>query len=51
MDERGELPLDLALKGGQEALAATLLEHKADVDAKDDDGRRLIHISIVRGEN
>ncbi len=48
-DDRGALPLDLALSSGQEALANTLLEHRADVNARDGQGRRLIHIAVERG--
>ncbi len=48
-DDRDELPLYLALSRGQEALADTLLEHKADVNAMDGRGRRLIHIAIEDG--
>ncbi len=49
-DDRGHLPLDLALSSGQTALAETLLEHRADPDARDDRGRRPLHLAVGRGD-
>ena len=43
--------MDIALSGRQEALAKTLIEHKADVDKADADGETLLHRAILRGSH
>ena len=47
-DENNSLPLDLALATEQETLALTLLEHKADVNAKNTHGVSLLHSALKR---
>lgn len=46
MDKNGNLPLGFALFSGQEALAKTLLKHKANVNALDASGKSLLVKSI-----
>lgn len=50
LDHRGDLPLDLALMEGQESIAETLILHKVDVNARDGNGRTLLHRAIERGD-
>lgn len=50
LDNRGELPLDIALKDKQMDIAHTLLKHGADPDAKDSKGWTLLHRAIERGD-
>jgi ankyrin repeat protein len=50
-DDRGLLPLDLALSTKQEELANTLLEHKADVNLTDSDGLTLLHLAVARSKS
>ncbi len=49
LDSRGELALDLALKDRQMGIARTLLEHKADPDARDAKGWTIFHRAVERG--
>ena len=49
VDDRDCLPLDAALASGQESMAKTLVEHKADVSAKNRKGISLLHLAIERG--
>ena len=49
-DNHGDLPLDIAIKDRQTSIAATLLEHKADPDAKDSKGWTLLHRAVERGK-
>lgn len=51
VDGRGELPLDLALRAQQTALAKTLVEHGAEADAQDSRGWTLLHCAIERGDS
>jgi ankyrin repeat protein len=50
-DDRNQLPLDIALSSQQEALAKTLLEHKANVDQADSVDDTLLHKAVRRGKN
>ena len=49
-DDRNNLPLDIALTGRQEALAKTLVEHKANVNLVDSQGETLLHKAVQRGK-
>jgi len=49
-DDRGNLPLDLALKSGQEEMAQNLVEHKCNVNQLDAAGNTLLHKAIQRGD-
>lgn len=46
MSSRGELPLELALRGRSPSIATTLLQHCADADARGARGRTLLHRAI-----
>lgn len=46
MSSRGELPLELALRGRSASIATTLLQHSADPDARGPRGRTLLHRSV-----
>lgn len=50
VDGQGDLPLDLALATKQESIANTLVNHRANVNAKDNRGRTLLHKAIIRGD-
>ncbi|KAG8181142.1 hypothetical protein JTE90_002502 [Oedothorax gibbosus] len=47
-DDQGDIPLDLALSSGQESIAKTLLNHKANVNQTDNRGWTLLHKAIFR---
>lgn len=49
VDNRGDLPLDLALSTKQESIAMTLFNHKVDVNRRDNAGKCLLHKAIKRG--
>jgi ankyrin repeat protein len=49
LDGRGELPLDIALCTGQTSIARTLVEHQADLDARDTRDYTLLHRAVERG--
>ena len=49
-DEKGLLPLDIALSTGQTDLARTLIEHNVNVNQVDANGATIIHNAIVRGK-
>ncbi|KAF7283620.1 hypothetical protein GWI33_023258 [Rhynchophorus ferrugineus] len=49
--QQGELPLDLALKSKNESIAATLVQHNADINIRDSDGEPLLHRAIKRGDS
>lgn len=49
VDNRGDLPLDLALSTKQESTAMTLVNHKVDVNRRDNAGKCLLHKAIKRG--
>nr|CAH7761544.1 unnamed protein product [Callosobruchus chinensis] len=44
----GELPLEIALRARNSSIATTLVEHGADVNAKDSEGDALIHRAIKK---
>lgn len=46
MSSRGELPLELALRGRSASIATTLLQHCADPDSRGPRGRTLLHRAI-----
>lgn len=46
MSARGELPLELALRGRSSSIATTLLQHCADADARGPRGRTLLHRAV-----
>ncbi|XP_055996829.1 rabankyrin-5-like isoform X5 [Ostrea edulis] len=50
VDNRGDLPLDLALSSRQESIAMTLVNHKVDVNRRDNAGKCLLHKAIKRGD-
>lgn len=50
VDNRGDLPLDLALSTKQESIAMTLVNHKVDVNRRDNAGKCLLHKAIKRGQ-
>ncbi|XP_023713314.1 rabankyrin-5 isoform X2 [Cryptotermes secundus] len=50
LDGRGELPLDIALCAGQTSIARTLVEHQADLDARDTRDYTLLHRAVERGD-
>lgn len=49
LDGRGELALDIALCAEQTSIARTLVEHQADLNARDTRGYTLLHRAIERG--
>ena len=51
VDDKGDVPLDLALQSMQEAVAETLLSNLADVNWKDEFGNCLLHKAIKRGNS
>jgi ankyrin repeat protein len=51
IDNRGDIPLDLALQGKQESIAATLISHRVDVNRTDNAGRCLLHKALKRGKD
>ncbi|XP_054749515.2 rabankyrin-5-like [Lytechinus pictus] len=48
VDDRGDLPLDLALSSKQESIASELVKHKVDIDRADRQGHCLLHKAIKR---
>lgn len=51
MDHKGETALEVALKTRQPSLARTLVEHGADLSAKDARGLSLLHSAILKGDS
>lgn len=49
-DKQDDLPLDLALRSGQETVANNLLKHEANVNIQDSKGRTLLHRAVERHE-
>ncbi|GFY63345.1 rabankyrin-5 [Trichonephila inaurata madagascariensis] len=47
-DDQGDIPLDLALSTGQESIAKTLVNHKANVNQTDTRGWTLLHRAVNR---
>lgn len=50
VDNKGDIPLDLALQTVQKSVAQTLLKNHADVNRKDNSGKSLLHKAIKRGD-
>ena len=50
LDQRGETALEVALKSRQPSLARTLVEHRADLCARDARGLSLLHSAILKGD-
>ena len=48
VDSKGDIALDIALKLRYETLAQNLVQHGANVDVADQNGKRLLHIAIQR---
>lgn len=51
VDHKGETALEVALKTRQPSLARTLVEHGADLGAKDARGLSLLHSAILKGDS
>ncbi|KAH0955502.1 hypothetical protein HN011_010412 [Eciton burchellii] len=51
VDHKGETALEVALKTRQPSLARTLVEHGADLSAKDANGLSLLHSAILKGDS
>ncbi|XP_014229483.1 rabankyrin-5 [Trichogramma pretiosum] len=51
LDNRGETALEVALKSRQPSLARTLVEHRADLWARDAEGRSLLHSAISKSDS
>ena len=49
LDGRGELALDIALCAKQSSIARTLVDHQADLNARDTRGFTLLHRAVERG--
>lgn len=49
LDGRGELALDIALCAQQTSIARTLVEHQADLNARDTRDYTLLHRAVERG--
>ncbi|KAJ8676247.1 hypothetical protein QAD02_012033 [Eretmocerus hayati] len=51
LDSRGECALEVALKTRQPSLARTLVEHRADLRARDSRGLSLLHSAILKADS
>ncbi|XP_012273711.1 rabankyrin-5 [Orussus abietinus] len=51
VDSKGERALDVALKARQPSLARTLVEHHADLSAKDSRGLTLLQSAVLKGDS
>lgn len=51
VDHKGETALEVALKSRQPSLARTLVDHGADLSAKDARGLSLLHAAILKGDS
>ncbi|XP_076282442.1 rabankyrin-5 [Lasioglossum baleicum] len=51
LDNKGEMPLEVALKTRQPSLARTLVGHGADLSAKDSRGFSLLQAAIFKGDS
>lgn len=51
MDHQGRRALEVALKSRQPSLAKTLVEHQADLSAKDSRGLTLLQSAIFKGDS
>ncbi|XP_021369516.1 rabankyrin-5-like isoform X1 [Mizuhopecten yessoensis] len=50
VDDKGDLPMDLALQSRQTSIAETLMKHRVDVNRRDNTGKCLLHKAIKRGD-
>lgn len=50
MDDRGNIPLNLALINRNEGIANTLVSNRCDLDLTDREGNTLLHLAIARGD-
>ncbi|XP_076244386.1 rabankyrin-5 isoform X2 [Calliopsis andreniformis] len=50
LDHKGELPLEVALKSRQPSLARILVQHGADLNAKDLKGLSLLQAAVFQGD-
>ena len=51
LDQRGETALEVALKSRQPSLARTLVEHRAELCARDARGLSLLQSAILKGDS
>ncbi|XP_063992491.1 rabankyrin-5 isoform X1 [Diachasmimorpha longicaudata] len=51
VDHKGRRALEVALKSRQPSLARTLVEHQADLSAKDSSGLTLLQSAILKGDS
>lgn len=47
----GDLPLDLALRAKNASIAATLIQHNADINIRDNKGDTLLHRAIKQDDS
>lgn len=47
----GDLPLDLALSSHNESIAATLVQHNADINIRETNGDTLLHRAIMKEDS
>ncbi|XP_074641653.1 rabankyrin-5-like [Tubulanus polymorphus] len=50
IDNRNDIPLDMALAEKQESIAKTMVSHRVDVNKTDHSGRCLLHKALKRGD-
>ena len=50
LDDRGNIPLNLALLNRNEGIANTLVTNKCNMDMVDSNGNSLLHLAIMRGD-
>ncbi|XP_025091346.1 rabankyrin-5-like isoform X2 [Pomacea canaliculata] len=50
VDNKGDIPLDMALQSMQKSIAQTLVKNHADINRKDNSGKCLLHKAIKRGD-
>ena len=50
LNENGRLPLDLALSTEQMSIAASLVDHKVNLNQLDKNGRSSLHLAILRAD-
>ena len=50
LDDRGTIPLNLALINKNEGIANTLVSNRCNLDVTDKDGNTLLHLAIARGD-
>ncbi|CAH1132015.1 unnamed protein product [Ceutorhynchus assimilis] len=49
--QQGDLPLELALRGKNDSVASTLVQHNADVNIRDSQGESLLHRAVKRADS